>query len=77
MKLHLVQADCFDDIDDSGDGYIDAAELVDEYNIPEIVANSYITAFDKNGDGKLDPADRTGFKLIGLLCTAKNLLIPL
>ena len=50
---------------------------MDEYHFPKIVANSYIIKYDTNGDGKLDRAGRTSFKLIGLLCTAKNLLIPL
>lgn len=58
MKLHLVQADRFDDIDDNGDGLIDADELEDEYSLPEIVAKSYIQAYDKNGDGGLDRQGR-------------------
>ena len=58
----------FDDVDDSIDGFIDVAELMDEHKFPEIVADSYVMAFDKNGDGKLDPAGRNSFKLIDLLC---------
>ena len=43
------------------DGYITPEELMKTRNIPLVFANSYVVAFDKNGDGKLDRGGKSNF----------------
>ncbi|KAL9960794.1 hypothetical protein ACROYT_G034294 [Oculina patagonica] len=51
--LFAYDIDDFDDLDTNGDGLITAEELRDGLEIDLVTANSYVSAFDDDADGKL------------------------
>lgn len=75
LKLIPVQEERFDDFDKNGDGFIDASEI-SLYPMPYIVAESYVKAYDKNRDDKLDRKGTNAklFKLLFLMNQVQKLL---